>query len=179
MASLITYFKEKGISYESISPSSRYPSSNAFDNDKDFFACYELDEVVSFWQVSFAMPVTIESYTFSAMSGWDFWPTVWSVSYSLDNKTFTLLPSYGIYDLKGNSDKFSLGKPVYCKHFRINGILDSDGDNCLRFNSFDCFGTIGAVNNKARKLYACNAAAFRQSLLPKLIMLIFPSCLPK
>ena len=177
MASLITYFKEKGISYESISSSSDYPSSNAFDNDKDF----KTSSVASglFWQVSFAIPVTIESYTLSAMSDWDYWAAVWSVSYSLDNKTFTLLSSHGIGNLRGNTNKFSLGKPVYCKHFRINGILDSEGDAYLRFNSFDCFGTIGAVNNKARKLYACNAAVFRQSLLPKLIMLIFPSCLPK
>ena len=132
-----------------------------------------------FWQISFSRPVTIDSYIISANYDWDSWSTIWSVSYSLDNKTFVHLPAYGMYDLKGNTDKFSLSKPVYCMHFRINGIKAGSNYDCLVFNSFDCFGTVGSLNNNAKKLCEGNFAIFKQSLLPKIIMLIYPSYLPK
>ena len=133
MVSIITYFKENGISYTATS--SGGSPYDAFEKDRSF-----------------------------------------GTSYSSNGRT-----TYGLNDLsflRGNTGKFALPKPVYCLHFRINGIRDNVNDEYLAFNSFDCFGTIGAVQNMQKKLCAVNFAMFKQSILPNIIMLLYPSFLP-
>ena len=174
MVSLITYFKENEIEY-TVTSSSGNPYY-AFEKDKRFDIGTSSNGL--YWQISFSRPVTIDSYIISAPAGWGSYSETWSVSYSLDNQIFTHFPAYGMYDLRKNKDKFALPKPAYCLHFRITGIRDNGNSQDLQFNSFDCFGTIGAVQNKQKKLCAVSFAMFRQSILPKIIMLLYPSFLP-
>ena len=174
MVSLVSYFKEHNIDY-ALSSSDGSPDA-AFGSDNKFSAGSSNN---FFWQISFSRPVTIDSYIISANSDWYSWSVKWWVSYSLDNKTFVHLPAYVMLDLRRNTDRFLLSKPVYCMHFRINGIENSSGNKWLTFNSFDCFGTVGSLNNNPKKLCEGNFAIFKQSILPKIIMLIYPSYLPK
>ena len=144
MFSLIEYFKCKQLTMNITSsrPYSSRVAENALEKNDDKY--FETQSDPYFWQIEFPRAVTIESYTLSSPSSWSM--SVWEVSFSLDNTNFSSLPSFSS-NLVRNKNRFLLPFPIYCKYFKITSLLSTYSNQYshrfIRFNSFDCFGSLG------------------------------------
>ena len=108
------------------------------------------ESVVSnaYWQISFSQPVSIKSYIISGQKSWFYWPTSWEISYSLDDSSPKKKQIDKIDDLRGNTNKFPINPPIYCKHFKITGKTHTNPNypTTLAFYRFDCFGSLKRLN---------------------------------
>ena len=85
--SLIKNATSFGLTYSASSLSAvsiEYLPEKVFEENQFRSQSYPLDQ---WWQISFSLPVAIESYTISSTSA-SYRPKSWSVSSSFDNKTW-------------------------------------------------------------------------------------------
>ena len=61
------------------------------------------------------------------------------MSYSNDGSQFTSIRTDS-YDIRGNTEKYSLGKQITCKHFKITYKTTTYSTGLLNYNGFDCYG---------------------------------------
>ena len=124
-----------------------------------------------FWQISFSQPVSIGSYIISGKKSWKRCPTSWIISYSLNDSSFITKQTDKIDDLRGNTKKFPINPPIYCKHFKITGKTHTNSKypSALNFYCFDCFGSVKIVKNTFCKNYSTN-----RFLMNLLIWLMIP-----
>ena len=159
MSSLINAFKSNPSLSFSLSSSTIYASfkaENALNKEGNYFESHVSN---AFWQISFSRPVSIGSYIISGPSSWGAWPTSWEISFSLDGSTFVSKQIDKIDDLRGNTKKFAIKPPIYCKHFKITGKSNNNQyhPTSLWFYGFDCFGSI----NLKRTINKCTCNEVR------------------
>ena len=175
MTSIIDAFNSssrRSFSFSSSTPADQsFQAERALDKEGYGFVSTDSD---SFWQISFSQPVLIESYIISGDTKWGAWPTSWEISYSLNNSSFITKQTDG-KDFRGNTEKFPINPPIYCKHFKITGKTTNypDCPKCLAFYRFDCFGSLIVIKEKTcRKNFAMNQ--FIKNLLISLMIPFSP-----
>ena len=176
MSSIIEYFNKNGLNYTSVGSTHEEAENpyNAFKKGDEYGFCSS--ESNNYWIVSFEKPVTVESYIISSGTGWDWWITSWEISYSMKGESFTPIQTDKIDDLRGNTKKFPFSSPVYCKQLKIVMKSTSDGGIALFFNSFDCFGSVGALK-KTYSQCTSDCRRAKSQLVTWIMMTIFPSSL--
>ena len=147
MISLINAFKSNpslSFSLSSSTTYSSYEAERALNKEGDYFCAKYSADPNTYWQISFSQPVSIGSYIISGPQDWGYWQTSWEISYALDDSSFITKQTDEIDDLRGNTKKFPINPPIYCKHFKITGKTHTNPSclTALGFYCFDCFGSV-------------------------------------
>ena len=162
MTSIINYCKNNKINFtaSALSVYGSYSPYNVFDSSKTFFISQQ-SSAGQWWQVTFAIPFLISSYTIGDYPGEDDWLLKWKISYSYNGKDFIHIRDDSHPDIRGNVN-FKLNPAINCKTFRITHIENTYGSNGLYFSYFNCFGSI-----KKMKRNTCNFIAYKYKLISK------------
>ena len=114
MASIIDYFKNNKINFTASSSSCtndvKYGPYNVFEKSDSFFQSLG-SSPNQYWQITFAAPVSISSYTISDVSvdvSEDIWLKKWSLSYSNDGNEFIYIRNDSYDDLRDAYANFHL-----------------------------------------------------------------------
>ena len=176
MSSIIKYFKAKKLAFlvSSSDPalSSYGPYNVIADNGENLF---QTQTAPYYWQISFSHTITIKSYIISGESIRNNTMTSWEISYSLDGSNFTNLQTDVADDIRKNTEKFPLVRPISCVHFKITGVSNTAGNSHLFFRRFDCFGALKRINI----MNSCNIAYVKRMLIANELISIMIMCISK
>ena len=140
MTSIIKQFDARGLKYtfaSSIALDSDHKKEYGVSKDKAF---YSQINNPSYWQITFPIPVTAQSYQFRPYRCSDCGHVEsWNVSISNEN-SLKFLQSNSLPSRPSGAAKFSFQKPVSFRSFRISRF------SFVSVGEFDLFGQIGAIN---------------------------------
>lgn len=160
MTSITKLFRKNRVNYSAFSLSEYSEERNkyvVFNDDTSFFSS-KLQGIDQWWQISFQVPVTIESYIIKENQKHAGRVISWIVNASMDNKTWETVSVVNDGETYGsNANRIKLNKSVCCMHFRIiekDNACKREGydpHNCnslyLIFSYFDAFGRVTYVAN--------------------------------
>ena len=175
MASIIDYFKNNKINFTASSSSCKgnnYSPYNVFDKSDSYFQSSGSSSG-QYWETTFAVPVSISSYTISDSPG-NNWLKKWSLSYSIDGKEFTHIRDDSHNDLRNAYANFSFDSLINCKVFRITHVENTASSNVLYFSYFNCYGPANPIARK-RNRNSCNFIGYKYKLISNALMAILPS----
>ena len=164
MDSVLKLLRNRKLNYSASSLSESSTTNNKYNvfvDDKSFFRSTN-DVSNQWWQVSFQIPVTIDSYIIKSSCSWYGRLISWIINASMNNETWETINavngadpcnSNGIHSIK-------LTKNSTLLHFRIiekkNGCGSSCSNNYLLFSFFDAFGRIANVGNQCTCKRRCS-----------------------
>ena len=146
------------------------PPENALSYETTtFFASKSIED--SWWQIDFKQAVSIDSYLVVVINACAY-VTNWTVSLSMDNKTFIKVDEHSGYYPNGI---YQLGNMFKTRYFRVNGnsgsSCPSNLNNVLAFNYIQFFGTIDV-----RQVITCNCRRRNLCSLSQSLMILLLTC---
>ena len=146
MISIIKQFNAHNLKYtfDSSTTDNEFEKEYGISKDKTFYSEYNSP---SYWQISFPIPVTAESYQFRPYRSTGNHVPSWNVSFSNgDSQEF--LQTNSLSSKPSGAAKFSFQKPISFRSFRI-----TTSNIFLSVGEFDLFGTtrIASINYGLRR----------------------------
>ena len=124
---------------------------NVFVDDLSIF-CSNSDVSNQWWQITFQVPVLVNSYIIKESYGHGGRPLSWIINISKDNSNWKTIDTKNDVDTHTVTNPLTLEKETSCSHFRIilkkNACANTCNSNCLTISFFDIFGRID--NTKMR-----------------------------